>query len=547
MNWAVKLRAASPDDLSLRKGIFDLRAPTFLSDQDHANLWLALSEAFKGAEGRQVLSSVDLPGLLESSAEGLLGTKELAPQACSNILLACARLKWKRETLVNHLTACVLESKPSKQHLANTAYALGELAVDVGYKPRPEDVQGLAKAVNALLSSEDGWNSLKPLDVANLLLGCANLRAAEGNAHPVLAEIAKALSAECTRSQFAGFKAQDLTNTLWALTKMGCAEQSCFAAAAEAAALPSFTDNAMPQSWANLWYALALARHRPSEHLLLKTCDAEAMLQKRSNGQDCANLLWALANLRLYDERLVDALAERLGELLRQGRKQLTAQALGNCLWSLAVMGPDVLSRHSGLVEGLLREAERRWSSDGRSAIAEVGLAQLWQTQVELAHVGGGELQRILGAGEGREGSLVAAMRANAATRVAAVASVKPTSLQREVAIALEQLREQSGPGAIVSVQQGYVVEKEGQFSEALVSLACGRCVAVETVFEGEVYSNPSHDRVLTGPVILRHRHLGRCFGTGNVVTVPFWEWKAAKAKGEQLRYLSNRLGLGEA
>ncbi|KAG2497864.1 hypothetical protein HYH03_004130 [Edaphochlamys debaryana] len=539
-----------------------------VSDQAHANLWWSLSEAAKGAEGRQVLSSCDYTCVLGASAEGLLATRSLLPQTCSNILLACARLKWGNNALLTHLTACLAEARPRAecQALANSLYAIGELAEDVGHKPRAEDLRDLAEEVVQRLSGDDqggraaGQKEFKPQELTNMLLGCAKLvctdprflRALVGadSLQPTVRTrggAVEALAEECKRRRFSGFTAQGLANAAWALAKMGYDEQGLYAAAAEAAERPRAMQGAVPQAWSNLWYALALLRHRPASEsrLLEQTAEAAGGLRQGAKAQHCANLLWALAILRLYDERLVDALAGRLGELLGQGPAQLKPQEISNSLSALRIAGPDVLSRHSGLVEGLLREMERRWVAGDDDAFSKAELPQLWYTQLELAHVGGGELQHILGAGEDQEGSLLRAAKAAAETHAVNRAAEQPSDLERQVASTLEQLQQQMGPGAIDSVQRRYVVEEVGRFVEILVELSGGRRVPVETVGRSDVYANAPHNCTPIGPLVLHSRLLEWQFGQGNVVQVPYWEWEAAK--GGQLGYLSRRLGLGEA
>ncbi|KAG2497886.1 hypothetical protein HYH03_004152 [Edaphochlamys debaryana] len=504
--------------------------------QSHANLWLALS-----VTPAALRAAADLRGILNASAEGLLRNRALDTRACANVLLACARMQWRDHSLVHHLTTCLVEQghAADDQNLANSLYALGKLAEGARHKPRPEGLRGLAEEVERRLSAGEGRCSFIPQQLSNMLLGCTKL----GYTDPALINSLAAASSRAVRL----FKPQELANSVWALAKMGFEDQGWYAAAVAAAEQPEAMQGAVPQNWSNLWYALALARHRPaSRRLLERTAEAAALLRRGADAQACANLLWALANLRLYDERLVYALAGRLGELLGQDPEQLTGQNVCNSLWALAVMGPGVLSCHGGLVEGLLREAERRWAAEGGAAFSEGSLMQLWQAQVELAHVGGGELQRILRGGEDREGSLLVAMRVAAATASARLLSAPSLALATEVASALEQLQQRMGPGAIVSVQRRCVVEEVGRCADALVELAGGRRVAVAAVRRACVFANAPYDRTVVGPIALSVRQVGHSLGAGNLASVPYWEWEAAKAKGEELGYLSRVLGLGE-
>ncbi|KAG2497824.1 hypothetical protein HYH03_004094 [Edaphochlamys debaryana] len=542
-----------------------------------SNLWWSLSEARDSAEGRQVLSSVDLPRLLEDSAKCLLDMPVTRSQHCSNILIACARLQLSNERLTHHLTALLAGNggQANCQDLANALYALGELAEDAGHTPRPGDLQGLARAVVHQLSQNAA--AFKPQELSNMLLGCAKL----GFADPALLRsltaaaarvaprmnpqdlsnslyslailqpsvtahggAAEALAEKCKRRHFSGFNPQNVANSAWALATMEYPDQRWYAAAVEAAGQPGAMRGGTPQNWSNLWYALALVRHQPaSGRLLERTGEAVGALRQGADPQACANLLWALANLRLYDERLVDALAGRLGELLGQDPEQLIRQGLCNSLWALAVMGPDVLFRHSGLVEGLLREVERRWAAEGGGAFVDDGLTQLWYVQLELAHAGGGELQRILGAGDGRQGSLLGAARA--AAEKAAAEDTRESSMERQVASALERLAERLGPGTLLSVHRGCVVPRLGRAVDVVVELAGGRRVAVEVDGPSHFLANrPRDPTAVDGPTELRNRQLGRVFGAGNVLSVPYWEWVDCKTAAQEEELLIGLLGL---
>ncbi|KAG2497913.1 hypothetical protein HYH03_004177 [Edaphochlamys debaryana] len=517
------------------------------SDQDHANLWLALAAAPPDVQSR-----IDLRGLLDASVEGIYSLDSIATQACSNILLACSRLELEGfDRLTHQLTARLVEpgegTTPARgayeQALANSLYALGELADDVGHKPKPEDLQRLAREVVARLSVGPGKVSFTPQALSNMLYACAKL----GYKDPAL--IRRLASAVASEGRAAAHsEPQHLANSAWALAKMAYADQGAYAALVAAADRSQEMRATNPQNWSNLWYALALVRHRPATGRLLElTAQAAAGLRQSATPQHCANLLWALAILRLYDERLVDALTGRLVQLLGQASSQLNGQDVSNSLWALAVMGPDVLSRHSGLVKGLLRDAVRRWDAKGADPLTKENLRQLWQAQLELEAMGGDELQSILRAGEDREGSLLTAARAEAMVGVRRLASLPPFALDEEVVSTLEQLQQRMGPGAIVSVQRRFVVEEVGRFVEALVELADGRRVAVDTVDPIQAYANDPQRRTAIGPVELRLRQLGRVPSLAKVLSVPYWQWEEAKAGGEagQRAYLCRLLGLG--
>ncbi|KAG2497928.1 hypothetical protein HYH03_004190 [Edaphochlamys debaryana] len=501
-----------------------------VSDQDYANLWLALAAA-----PPSVRACVDIPGLLDASTAGLLAIRDLSTQACSNILLACSRLELHGvERMAHHLTARLASdsARADVQHLANSLYALGELAEDVGHKPRPEDLKGLAREVVARLSAGSGRDTFIPQELSNMLFACAKL----GFTAPAIVQpLALAAGKVANRME-----PQSLANSAWALAKMGYTDQGWYAALLAAAEQPGILKGATSQTWSSLWYALALARHRPASRKLLElTAEAAGVLQRSAFSQACANLLWALANLRLYDERLVDALAVRLGDLLVQDPKQLTGQDLANSLWALAVMGGSALSRNGGLVEGLLREAERRWKEEGTGAFSKEELQQLWQAQLELEAMGGGLAGGALRAAVAKEASRLAAERAQS----------NASSAERQVAAALRRLQEQLGPlGAITAVQPGFEVEGLGRVADVVVELVGGRRVAVE--FDGPTHffaNRPRESKAVDGSTLARNRQLERVFGAGNVLSVPWWQWAEAAARGDavQRAYLAKLLGLG--
>ncbi|KAG2497845.1 hypothetical protein HYH03_004112 [Edaphochlamys debaryana] len=169
--WGGGLAAALLQRLSGHGGLLLGTA----DEQALSNLWWSLSEALKSAEGRHVLSSIDLPRLLEASAKCLLAITHISTRPCSNILLATARLQHPNAALTHHLTARLASpgNQANCQDLANALYALGELAEDVGHTPRPGDLQGLARAVVHQLSQ--GVTPFKPQELTNMLLGCARL------------------------------------------------------------------------------------------------------------------------------------------------------------------------------------------------------------------------------------------------------------------------------------------------------------------------------------------------------------------------------------
>ncbi|GFR41510.1 hypothetical protein Agub_g2204, partial [Astrephomene gubernaculifera] len=637
--WEGQLAAALLERLGRDGGELMQRA----NAQDHSNLWWSVSVAPKHLVALA-------GGALQASTACLeqMRLSELYSQACSNILLACARLQRRHDPLLHHLTACLVQLPDAKcQELANSLYALGELAEDCGYKPREQDLQRLGVRVLARWQqhysrSQDGSHgnheSFKPQELSNMLLGCAKLGLSDLDLlHSLAAALAssgqladdqhlanslyalavmgctgpqytssvkqlcaevlhrlhsqprrfapqslsnilwaltrlwpngkealvQALAAECRRRQLVGFKPQDLSNTAWALAKMGYSDQAWYEAVVGAASAPGAMQGASPQDWANLWYALALVRHKPADSFM-EAASRDGL--PRASSQGCANLLWSLATLGLYDQRLVDALGERLGEQQgEKGGKGPTNQDLTNSLWALAVIGPDVLSRHIGLVEGLLREVVRRWEpQEGGAGFLREQLTQLWQVQLELQHMsngsgGGGvrprngakKLELILAGGACGQGSLLQAMR------TAAERDPTTSKLQQAAVRVLKQLQSTAGQDSplspasssdpsspILAILPEHPVEALCCRVDVVVELAGGRRVVVEVDGPWHFLANHPHTRTKDGSTQLRDRQLERVFGAGNVVGVPYWKWDELKAGKEQEQYMWGLLGL---
>ncbi|GFR42274.1 hypothetical protein Agub_g3171 [Astrephomene gubernaculifera] len=544
------------------------------SGQEHANLWWAMSKAPK-----EVVAEAD--GLLHASAIFVqhMSAQQLSPQNCSNILLACVRLQRRHDPLLHHLAACLVQLLPNTncQDLANSLYALAVLGCSGG--AHAAAVQQLCYEVHQRLRGPSA-REFVPQALSNLLWALERLRPDDTQ------ELVQALAAECRRRSFAGFNAQDISNAAWALAKLwyseACApsvhqQQDWFKAAAIAASAPGAMSGASAQAWSNLWYAFALVRHRPGPGLL-QAVQADVHLEalrNRANSQACANLLWSLAGLGSYDQRLVDVLVKRLGELVgrpqgpSKGGEGPTMQNLTNSLWALAVMGPDVLSRHSGLVEGLLREVVRRWEREGKTSTSMEGLVQLWQVQQELEHISSGrgsgkQLSRILAAADGeRTTSLLHAMKHAVEEGRAADDNANPQLLP-QAANTLVRLQGQlagqtasksskasnnvtgsscttTGP-TILAIQQKQQLDGICGCVDIVLEMEGGRRVAVEV--NGPLNFLASHRRTKTGPTQLRDRQLERVFGAGNVVSVPYWEWDKLQGPEAREQYMARLLGL---
>ncbi|KAG2497937.1 hypothetical protein HYH03_004199 [Edaphochlamys debaryana] len=561
-------------------------------DQLLSTVW----QCIEGAASAGLYSRSERQSLRDATAPLLLEAEDLDLTTCADILVECAR-HWLSgvDRMAHHLTARLIDDagKADVQHLANSLAALGELAEDVGHKPRPEDLKGLAREVVARLSSAEGRERLipqmtltlgqdtfEPEALVSMLRACVRLRCTEqalveplvlaaGKAAPRLRPrdladmlralellppsararrlIAKWLGAECMGRRLTGFTTPDVCKAVWGLSTSGVVAMGKYLDLYPAlvdVAVTEAMQGVTSQNWADLWYGLALVLNRPTSRRLLElTAQAAGALRDGAEPQECANLLWALAILRLYDERLVDALAGRLGELLRQDPDQAKAQELCNSLWALAVVGPGVLSRHSGLVEGLLREAVRRWEAEGSSALAHQELRQLWQVQLELEAMGSGNgLRGILGASRGSSGSLLSRARGAAAAREHAGLQAHQA---RRLADALRRWRKRGlEPRVLMAVQPGFEVEGLGRVADVVGALAGGRRVDLMPNGPAQCFSNRHRDaEAVNGSTLLRNRQLERVFGRGNVLSVSYWEWKEVTGN-RKWAYLRRQLGL---
>ncbi|PNH12698.1 hypothetical protein TSOC_000340, partial [Tetrabaena socialis] len=481
-------------------------------------------------------------------------------QDLSNMLLGCSKLGLTDPGLLRPLAAAAgrAAGRMTEQALANSLYSLAVLdCKGPAYAPA---VQCLTMEVQRQLQRQP--DVFKPQELSNMLYALAELGFKDPAAAPVVA-----LAVECKRRGFASFSAQGLSNSAWALAKTGYdSDQAWFESAMTAAVQLGIAEVFPPKEISNFWYALALVHHRPAAALLEGAAAASELLRTRATGQGCANLLWSLAILGgPYSLRLVGVLLERLVELLRQ-RGEVNGQELTNSLWALAVLGPDVLSHHRSSVEGLLREVVRRWDGAGALAVGGSGalpfntpeLTQLWQVQQELAHADGcGELAGILlaaGKGAGSRGPLTNAMRR--AAEEAAEADQSVSDLQRQVVSALGRLqqrlasaaqaqRQLAGAPRIVSVRGEQQVEGMVGRVDVVVELAGGRRVAVEVDGPTHFLANDPHMHARDGRTQLRDRQLGRLFGAGNVVSVPYWDWdRLRRDEGHEEGYLLRLLGL---
>ncbi len=220
-------------------------------------------------------------------------------------------------------------------------------------------------------------------------------------------------ASQLERLEFLELAPPELSEATYTLARFGYGSNDCYraVAAAAAAAQETFHAAATPADWAQLWHALALVKHRPNDALVRRT--AAAMMTKQeqcgsATAHDCATLLWSLAVLRCYDNGLVGWLLGRLVQLLQAVPPSggdvpgggVRVHDLTSSLWSVAVMGPELLAVHCGAVGQLLSEVAGRWEQ-GRMGegeereqqqVQEQGqvLRQLWQVQLELEAVADG-------------------------------------------------------------------------------------------------------------------------------------------------------------
>ncbi|PNW72740.1 hypothetical protein CHLRE_15g638401v5 [Chlamydomonas reinhardtii] len=453
-------------------------------------------------------------------------------QGVSNTLWACAKLGYRDSDLLRPLAeataALVLDM--NAQELSNSLWALEVL----GYTgPAFRAVlEAMCGAALRRLRTPKGAEAFKPQELSNILLALEGLQL--GGKQSEL--LAAAVAAEAMRRGFAGFNPQHLSNSAWALAKMGYGagatsqamkQSPWYAAVTAAAQRPGVMAGAKPQAWANLLYALALVRHQPPPALL--DAGAAAAMQ-RGDAQACANTLWALAVLHLCHAGLEAAVCGRLGELLRQGPESLIAQELCNSLWALAVLaggdGPASPAA-AALAPALAREAVRR-----REERNGEYLCQLWQARQEL----GGEVAEALA----RSPDLLAAIEAAVAAKRATESTTSRT--QEHVAEALRRLL-QKGRLPIVLVQTEVVAEGVLGRADIVADWSDGRRVAIEVDGPDHFLTNRKDDpSAVVGSTALRNRQLRRAFGEGGLLCVPYWEWYGRKTSSAQEAYLLQQL-----
>ena len=456
-------------------------------------------------------------------------------QDVSNSLWACAKLGLADAELLQRLAeaGAAAAGNMTPQALSNSLWALEALGcTGPAYRSAVQVLCG--EALRRLRTPElaEAFNSQH---LSNILLALEGLQLGSDQA-----QLTVAVAAEDVRRSLAGYVAQDISNSAWALAKMGFGvgpeapeeQRQWVTAALDAAMRPGTMATATPQAWANLLYALALMRHQPPPVLL--DAGAAAMRANGVNGQECANTLYALAVLQLRHAGLEAAVCGRLGELLWGGKQALNHQDIANSLWAMAVFGETCSPDMRRLAIQLARDAASRWDD---FTIEE--LTQLWQAQQEL----GGEVAAALR----DSSSLQATMDAVVAARRE---ETKPLHANQKQLIGtlrrLEQHGRETAAGglSIQSVQADAVVPGVLAPMAAVVGLSDGRQVAVEWIGLKRVLRSRQREGaiLLEGGIGMRIRQLQRAFREGGVLVVPHWEWEGRRSPEEQETYLLRRL-----
>jgi hypothetical protein len=340
------------------------------------------------------------------------------------------------------------------------------------------------------------------------------------------------LAEECRSRKMRDFKAQELTNTTWALAKMGHNDQMYYEAVCNAVGETGSMVGSRPQTWSNLVYALALVRHLcPAVMHAMSTAMLGDGLAQHAKAQECANLLWACSALGWHSSRdLVGVLLKRLCEQLDEA----ASQALTNSLWSLAALGQ--VHQHQAAAEQLLV-----WAHDlDISCLSIEDLAQLWQVHVEAQY-------RCLGPTLQLHGPLLAAAEAATRQQMLENRSHTASNMQAEAVQALFRLHEEPPAGSrlaiIASPMAEYVLEAspgtavKGHPDKWLLLVDCvvevawtspedgvehRALVAVEVDGKMHFNANNPHTRSYDGRSQLRNRWLAHAFG-GRFVLLPYW------------------------
>ncbi|KXZ52911.1 hypothetical protein GPECTOR_8g29 [Gonium pectorale] len=492
-HWGDGLAAALLARLAAGDGELMQRA----EGRNLGNLWWSLSS---GAPA-ELLAAPAADTALCVSRQRLLQLEpdELAPQVCSNVLIAAARLQRGPEALWDHMTRCLADVAPDakSQELANCLHSLGSLAEDCGHTPRQQDLKRLEAEVGLRLEGgaaggpSSAGRGFNPQETSNMLWGLAKLRRTDSSLLRPLAEAAGRTAVH--------FTAQNLSISLWALATLGCSS----------------------------------AEYGPAVRALIGA--ARRLLQQQPaafKAQELSNILLALATLQkpINSEALIEAAA---AECRRRGFLGFTPQAISNAAWALAKMprsGP---------------EPYPQWCQGWYEAVV--------QAAMQLGFVGSARAQEW--------SNLLYAQglvqhRPPAALLILAVEStmLRTEANAQDCANSLWSLAHLYGRLELLDGGSRTAVEalgeqwlpQLGRSVDAVVELEGGRQLAVEVDGPSHFLANGEHRRTKDGSTQLRDRQLERVFGRGNVLSVPYWEWRALRGgKVAQEEYLCSLLMLG--
>ncbi|KAI8475403.1 MAG: hypothetical protein J3K34DRAFT_517425 [Monoraphidium minutum] len=408
--------------------------------------------------------------------------QEAKPQELSNTLWAAATMRLPLpEQLARQLVAALMERRQeaTPQELSNTLWAAATMGL-----PLPE--QTWQRLLAALAAKA---RQAAPQNVSNALWAAAKRKTVPGaaGAHDGSVTAVEAallqLTAAVSREQVACYSAQDVSNSLWALSEL---------------------------------------RLRPPGPTALL---AETALQRAPAmaPQDLSNTALALARLGVHDARLFAAL---VGAAAQQQQQQLGAQDTCNLAWAAAVADQRQLSE---AVAGLGGRLAR--SSSWGSTVAE-NHQQLWQVHLWLQ-----DGQPAAGSGNGGGGGVAGALSAAQLQQCAAAWEVQlqQTAQQRRTPFERRVFECARRLPCLADCRQE-ARTPDGAFSVDVTAAhaASGRGLAIEADGPWH-YLRPGKEP--TGETLARNRALA---ARGlEVVSVPWWEWQKVRLDAaEQDAYL---------
>jgi hypothetical protein len=495
------------------------------------------------------------------TAKGMLG--RCTTQAIANVLLGMA---YMGQQLPNAQLGLLLAELSAKSHMANTQDVSNSLWA-VGKLGQQVPLQQLGVLL-AAFTSDGMLGRATTQEISNVLLGmaCMSQQLPGAQLQLLLAE----LSAKAHMA-----KPQHLSNSLWAIAKLGQRVRDSQQLQQLVSAFNSKVCRATPQEMANTLWAvsemgwqlpvlqlqpmvaafvwqlpsaaaqgvsnmlLACARFRYPPMQLLAALEQQEQLQQflaAAKPQELANTAWVYGTLGHDSELLLGAVLQQAMKLLQQDSSSLLSVDVSALCWAVAV-----LDLHQYVPEVLQLAAAAAASNVWDSAQPEE-LQQLYQVHLWL-------LDSHQSAAEGAKGpgllQAVSPQQLEDCRRVwqasvAASAAAEPSLLQREVFAALQQL-----PGWQVPPQQE-VVTADGNFSIDIAAVtAAGVKLAVEVdgpthfVNRGNTVDGPTQYTV-DGPTQYRNRTLAARGYT--VVSIPFRDWGDLKGDQARLHYLQSKL-----